>query len=84
MMRKQVIKIVFVDACTELIELETPASVSDADIRTILTKTNAHLFDAGIYDMYGLSAETLLNEIVKTHPTWKYRCIQPDITWSDT
>ena len=50
----------------------------------ILTKTNAHLFDAGIYDMYGLSAETLLNEIVKTHPTWKYRCIQPDITWSDT
>lgn len=44
MMRKQVIKIVFVDACTELIELETPAFVSDADIRTILTETNTHLF----------------------------------------
>lgn len=84
MMRKQVIKIVFVDAYTELIELETPASVSDADIRTILTETNTHLFDAGIYDTYGLSAETLLNEIVKINPAWKYRCIQPDITWFDT
>ena len=82
-LRTVTIKVSFVDAVTELIRLKVPTNVTDSEIRKVMTKTNEICFDKDIYGFAGLCAETLFDEIQKTHPYWHYEVIEPDWEWTD-
>lgn len=82
-LRKLIIRVTFLDFSSELVRLKVPSDVTDHQIQEELSKVNEELFDKEVYGSFDLTAETLLSNVVKKHPSWNYSVIESDLEWCD-